>query len=350
MPARIDIWIQTFGLGHITRQLNLVHELIRQGFTTPNNVRFFPDSSLPIQQLIIQNGFSFISRPDELDKASELIANLWRNNPPDIFILDTVDHDCHPALVKLLQDPAVISLAIIDDPANRSVHADLVANVLPSMWKTPPPDDKAEYLMGKDYFILAREFADMHASQRIIANKCTKGVAFFGGVDGNHFTPTFLDAIETLEMLQWTLIVGALYPHREWLQCELQQRGLPVQPVWNVESMAHTLFEYDIAVIAAGNALVETAAVGTPTIAFAQNEIQFENAAFFARNCGIFNMGLYGTFTATDLSRAIQLCINDEKARIEQCRCLKGMIDGLGAQRVANALRHQWAKRRTLAV
>ncbi len=336
---RVDIWVQSAGLGHVRRQLAMARWLMQLNFAQRKEIHFFTDANQGVRQTVESNEFAASVCPADLSEASALVRAAWANDKPDLFILDSVDYDQHPAVTELLNDSRVTGTAIYDAPNNRASDAPIAINVFPALADTaPPPLQDTQYLLGKDYFILAPEFSEYHARPRPVTASVQHAFAFFGGVDGNHFTPTFFDAVAQVDGIQWTLLMGVLYPHREWALAEIQRRSLPIQPIFELDDMARAFYDCDLALVAAGNTLVEAAAVGAPTIAFGQNEIQYENARYFERTCAAPCLGLYGTFGAHETANAIRQLANDHIQRAKVSTQLKRAVDGQGAVRVIETI------------
>lgn len=338
-PIQIEVWVQTAGLGHVTRELNFLKTLQQSETSHTFQFHFFCDENKAIQSQIAENGFSCTTLPNNLDNASQIVEERWRTDAPDIFILDTVDYDQNLSVKGLLENKQVLTCAVIDDPLNRIVDADIVLNPHPALSDSlPPVENKAQFLLGKDYFILAPEFAEYHARERFIDKECKNGFAFFGGLDGNDFTLDFLTAIEAGTTIRWKCLIGPLYEKRERALAVVREKQLPVEIVEAIPSVADALFQADIAVIAAGNTLVEAAAVGTPCMALSQNEIQDENAQYFVRTANLPALGMPQQFTTAQLNNAIADFAALPEKRRELSQRLKAQVDGLGGERVAQVL------------
>lgn len=326
--------------------------MVRLGIVRRADIHFVIDHSEAVRRVVEEGGFAFSVRADDLTDATDALLKDWTSNPPDLFVLDSVDHDRNATVSRLLNQAGIVSLAIVDDPANRSVCADVVVNPLPGLSQAPKLSNaevcahrETSYLLGKDYIILAPEFAARHAQPREIRERAAHAFAFFGGADGNNFTPIFFDAVEKIKNLEWTLLIGSLYPHAAWARQEIARRQLPIRPVEQIPDMAQAFFDTDLALVAAGNTLIEAAAVGTPMLAFGQNEIQVENARFFVERCGLPCLGLYGEFGAAELTVGVTRWRDDGAARRALSACLKREIDGRGAERVVEVLQTRLAQR-----
>lgn len=335
--TRVDIWVESAGLGHVTRQLNLWRALekISGAALSP---RFLIDDHPATAEAIGREGISFEVRSSDLSAAFADLANQWRESPPAAFVLDSVNHDQIPESAGLLTDPRVYSVVVIDDPNDRSVECDLLINALPSI----PASSSANAagtrkLSGTEYLILARDFAEVRSrSEAREINECRQGFAFFGGADLEDFGSLFLDAISTrLPVKEWTLLLGPAYSHADRVAERVERDYQQVTVVRQVENIAEALLEADLAVLAAGNTLAEAAAVGTPAVVFSQNSVQEENAAFFSRTCGVVDMGRRGSATPEMLCSAISDLASDTGRRRTISRALMQAVDTRGAARVA---------------
>jgi UDP-2,4-diacetamido-2,4,6-trideoxy-beta-L-altropyranose hydrolase len=335
----VDVWVQSAGLGHVTRQIALAGELRRRLNLSPRSVRFLVDDNAAIQERVRQAGYPAALRPVGPEAASEFLRDLWHDCPPRLFILDTVDHYRHPAMKRVLAVPGTTSVVVIDDPVNRAVCADLVVNGMPMLHGAAAPvGESTRYLLGVDYFVVSPEFVEHRRRGERIAADCTRGFAFFGGADLEDFTGVFLDAIDGLGGIEWTLLIGPLYAHAEQVRAGHKARNLRVTVADQVPSMARTMAAADLTVIGAGNSLIEAAAVGTPAIVCCQNPVQLANASFFASTCGVANLGLRSDLSPARLRDAIlELAASPDVRRAMSAR-LVATVDGRGANRVAEAI------------
>jgi spore coat polysaccharide biosynthesis predicted glycosyltransferase SpsG len=336
---KIDIWVQSAGIGHVTRQVNFVQQLLANELTSQAEILFYTDDTPGIQGILDENGLAYEVRPADMRAAADFVLNHWSANPPDIFVLDTVDHDRNPPIAALLQSTALVSVAVIDDPFNRAVKADLVVNPLPTLTNAPPPvSDNTRYLLGKDYFIQAPEFAAGHSVSRDFSAPARNGFAFFGGQDGWNLSGMFLKSVPMIVGVNWVLQLGPLYPYASYLQEEIIAKQLPVEITRRSASFAQTLSQADVVVAAGGNTLIDAATVGTPTVVICQNAIQRVNASYFVEQCGLPCLGELGDFTAQQLADAINHLVASRPLRQQLSDRFKATVDGQGAQRVAQEL------------
>lgn len=335
----VEVWVQSAGLGHVTRQLNLVKTLQQHAPPQGFEFHFLCDTNPPIEKQITASGMTATILPPALDDAYETVRQRWQSRPPALFVLDTVDYDQHAKICELLRDERVLTCVITDDPLNRPIPSDVAVNAHTALTGAAPPmRDNTQYLLGKDYFILAPEFAEYHVREHAIRERCENGFAFFGGLDGNDFTLNFLHALDATSPIRWTCLIGPLYEKRAEAIAVATDNELPVEFFDSLASVAEVLYRADIAVIAAGNTLVEAAAVGAPCIALSQNEIQDENAKFFARTAMLPALGQRHQFSPSQLGKAITALAEQPEARRALSAQFKAQIDGLGGARVARVL------------
>jgi spore coat polysaccharide biosynthesis predicted glycosyltransferase SpsG len=336
----VDIWVESAGLGHVTRQLNLWRALERN-CGSGLSPRFLIDDHPATAEAVSREGLSFDVRSTDLSAAFAALANEWRESPPAAFVLDSVNHDQVPESALVLNDPRVYSVVVIDDPNDRSVDCDLLINALPSIPASSTRNSAGtRKLSGTEYLILASDFAEVRSrSEARTFQECNRGFAFFGGADLEDFGSLFLDAISTpFPVKEWTLLLGPAYSNADRVSERVARDYPHVNVVRQVKNMAQSLLQADLAVLAAGNTLAEAAAVGTPSIVFSQNNVQEENAAFFSRTCGVVNIGRRGHATPEMLGSAVSDLASDSDRRRIISKALMQTVDSRGAARVAEII------------
>lgn len=343
---RWDIWVESWGLGHVTRQINLI-DYWRSVRGERGEFRFFVDHNAGTQAALQRAGHEFVVRAPSLDDAFAELAFEWSTNCPDLFILDTVAQDQTKAARKVLDNPDVFSIVFIDDPNDRDVECDLLVNALPPLHEWSPPRLATQKLRGVEYLILPTEFEEVRRSQPVASyQSCDNGFAFFGGSDPQNFTGVFLSAIALDSSVKhWTLLVGPSHPDAMGVAARIAELDLPVTVVRHVKSMAAALANADIAALAAGNTLWEAAALGVPSVAVSHNAIQAQNAAFFARHAGVADAGQLNADSAQTLSLAIREVATSPDRRRRMSESLRLLVDARGGKRMVEAINAALTKR-----
>lgn len=336
MTQRIDIWVESAGLGHVTRQINLFEHLRACGADL--RARFIIDERPATAEALRRAGHDFVTRDANLELALEKLRDEWVQEPPGVFVMDSVDHDLSPKAKQLLTSENVTTVVFMDDPGDRDVECDIQVNALPARSEASQKTGSSRSLRGVEYLILPPEYAHARkARESRPVGKCERGFVFFGGADLENFTTVFLDAVaRTPRSVEWTLLMGPAFEHSA--MAERRARDLSVSVSRHVDSMAEALLRSDIAVLAAGNTLSEAAATGTPAIALSQNPVQRENALFFTETCGVLDLGGPAADLASRLAVAIEQLAGDVKTRSEMSGRMLRTVDGLGGRRVADVI------------
>lgn len=164
-----------------------------------------------------------------------------------------------------------------------------------------------------------------------------------GGSDSFHLAGQLLmeamkyDALKTKE---YHVVSGSLNPHIGELQA-LAQKHENIHIYCNVTHMAELMARSEIALSAGGSTLYELCAMGVPTIAFSFAENQERLVQTFVKR----GIAQYGGNYRTDGNKMIQntiaglekLC-GDEALKTEYRRKALQLVDGRGAERIAEAL------------
>ncbi|MBA3656725.1 MAG: glycosyltransferase [Gemmatimonadaceae bacterium] len=337
MTQRIDIWVESAGLGHVTRQINLcAHLAMRPGMQnlTP---RFLVDDNPATQLVLARSGQEFSVRDPDVSKAFRALHADWSDTAPALFILDSVSHDLEGASGLALRHASVPSVVFIDDPSDRDVSCDLLVNALPTLGNPAEKRRARRAVRGVEYLVLPPEFsAARSASSSKDFSECSTGFAFFGGADLENFSAVFVDAITQRQSgIQWRLLLGPSYAHSDNLAERIAAVGRHVEVVRYVPSMAAQLAGADIVVLAAGNTLSEAAAVGAPAIVLSQNSVQAENAHFFAVRTGVVDCGSLVPDSAERLAQAIGSIAGDAQQRRAMSGDMMKTVDGEGGRRIA---------------
>ena len=322
------------GGGHVGRCLALAEVLADRGA----DVRFLTRADAELgHRMIAAAGFG----TDLLDTGDDARADADASRAGsagadwvvvDHYRLDALWHN------RVLDNGGAKRILVIDDLADRPLSCDLLVD-----YGRPDNGDGAyrgvlqrdcRMLLGPRYALLRREF-------RSPAAKCRPGerarvLVFFGAVDRNGLTETVLDSLKCAgiaEAAEIHVIVTAANPRREAIR---SRADIVVHE--NVADMAQLMAGMDIAVGAGGVSLWERCAVGLPGIAVAVNENQAPGIrtaadAGAARHVDVAELGRAETFGAL-----VSGLLADAAQREEMAAAARRLVDGHGAERVADAM------------
>ncbi len=145
---------------------------------------------------------------------------------------------------------------------------------------------------------------------------------------------------DALKEKEYHVVSGSLNPHIGELQA-LAQKHENIHIHCNVTNMAELMAESEVALSAGGSTLYELCAVGVPVIAFSFAENQERLVQTFVKR----GIAQYGGNYRTDGNKMIQNTIagletllEDKNLRTEYRKKARTLVDGRGAERIAEAL------------
>ncbi len=209
-------------------------------------------------------------------------------------------------------------------------------------------------LLGTEYVPLREEFSagagyvqsrkELSAGAENVTPAADGGILITtGGSDSFNLAGQLLteamkyDALKTKE---YHVVSGSLNPHIGKLQVLAQEHG-NIHIHCNVTNMAELMAESKVALSAGGSTLYELCAMGVPVIAFSFAENQERLVQTFVKR----GIAQYGGNYRTDGNKMIQntiaglkMLLEDENLRAEYRKKARTLVDGKGADRIAEAI------------
>ena len=206
-----------------------------------------------------------------------------------------------------------------------------------------PPDYSGapgKALLGPGYVSLRQEFSQLPA--KTIRPRIEKLLITSGGTDNYHFCTKFLDFF--LKQQKWMQVkvivaVGELSADIDKLK-QLYENDERVELHINTSHMAQLMQDADYAVTAGGTTLYEICAAGVSASCYVIGDNQLDIARTF-HDKGLVSFA--GDFRKNPEKTLQQILIQVEQAKPEKVRrekstVLQRLVDGKGAQRIAEAL------------
>lgn len=340
--VRADASVET-GTGHVVRCATLAEALSKRGAEVVFVCRDLPGH---LNDWLVQKGFSVWTWADA-DPAgtSALFAKLQavEHLPFDWLIVDHYGLDSH---WENQLRPYARRVLVMDDLANRPHDCDalLDPNDLaqdPSRYRGLVPE-ACKLLLGPQYALLRSEFVDwrlkiLHSNRRA-GQTIERLLVFFGGSDPTGETLKTMAALQSLQPpWQIDVVVGAGNPQRGQIQqlCE----ALPQFHFFcQVENMAERMAVADFSIGAGGTATWERLCLGLSTVVIAVAENQLAIGKQVANAGAQMFLGAHGEVSSSMLKEALLMLANQSDQRIVMAEKALALVDGLGAQRVANYL------------
>ena len=367
------------GMGHVMRCLSVADALLKRG----EEVLFVTADDTPVP-LLTKKGIPYrVLHTDYADMEAEL-PKLWevlselpqRAESPETALPQrntAILVDSYYVTEKYLAAlKKRITTIYMDDIYAFSYPVDMLINYNIYGEKMGYEKDAAfadtKLLLGAKYVPLREEFSAgagyarsrkelsagtenvTPAEDRLLQTAEQQGTAADGGIlittggsDSFNLAGQLLteamkyDALKTKE---FHVVSGSLNPHIGELQALAQEHG-NIHIHCNVANMAELMAESKVALSAGGSTLYELCAMGVPVIAFSFAENQERLVQTFVKR----GIAQYGGNYRTDGNKMIrntiavlETLLEDENLRAEYRKKARTLVDGKGADRIAEAI------------
>lgn len=321
------------GSGHIMRCLSIAQAIVQKG--TP--VKFITADHNG-DELIHQKGFSsccleteWANMLDELPKLLEMI----KNEEPTFFLIDS--YYVTEEYLHCLSE--VVRTIYIDDLNKVKTNVDTLINynIFASVYDYTRFDNtKTRLLLYPRYAPLREEFKN--ALPHVINSDVTDILVSAGGSDPERISEKIMKMIcPAYEMIRFHFVIGILNPFIEKLK-ELEKNNIILHI--DERNMSDLMKDCDIAISAAGSTLYELCACGLPTITYtladnqqiAAEQFMKKDIMLYAGDCRNNN------FFLKSLCDCIDDLKTDERKRQRLSQKMQNLVDGYGAERIAEEL------------
>ncbi len=236
-------------------------------------------------------------------------------------------------------------LMAIDDLADRKHQSDLLLDQ--NLGREPhdydgllPGDTKK--LIGSDYALLRPEFRRARAMSLEARQTRETGniLVSMGGVDAANVTCNVLRVLDTIEVVsayRVTVVLGAACPHIDEVTEQAESMRLATRVVVNANNMAELMSQADLAIGAAGGSAWERCCLGLPSLLVVMADNQRPGAEALKRAGASICLGWPDAIEEA-LPRAMREVLAAGSLP-QMSQNAAAICDGLGVQRVADALR-----------
>lgn len=338
---------RAIGSGHITRCLTLARRLRSQGSEVLFICRELPGHLLG---RLREEGFRAYGLParyagEPLDADIETLLP-WQADidamipllaAEAVFDWLIVDHYALEADWETSARQFARKLMAIDDLANRRHAVDLLLDQNFSgtaQAYAPWVDRHCRLLLGPHYALMREAF---QCEPVVIKPMVRRVIVNFGGFDAVGHTYEAMRALTSFPRLEVDFIAGLGNPTWATLQALAEGRSN-----WRLQShvsdFAPLMAAADLFIGAGGGTTWERAAFGLPTLCVAVAANQQRNAELLAEAGMHLYLGTTEQASAERLQQAIGVLVDNPWLRHSFARQSRQLVDGRGAQRVAEAL------------
>lgn len=327
------------GTGHVMRCLALAQAWIDRG----GKVRLVGSvGSDELAARIAKEGVSLEKTAGEPGSRSDAkwTAKLADEAGADWVVIDGYQFD--HVFQKTLLDQGRRLLALDDYGHLEAYSADLIINqnlgAGSSLYLERPSDSKL--LLGTSFTLLRREFWPWVEWEREIPDTAVRLLVTLGGSDPDNVTETVLRSLARVdnEELDVVCLVGANNQHLERLQAVSSELPLSIKLIVNAYEIPDIMAEADLAISAGGSTCWEMAFMGLPAIVLLTADNQRDAMAALDHQGAIRNLGWHETAGFYEMTGQIKYLIQDAKVRRAMSVAGRRLVDGLGVQRVIQAM------------
>ena len=332
------IWIradanETIGSGHVMRCLSIADALKRQGqqvcfLTADENAAGLLEARGQAFRVLHTD---YRRMEGELEALEELLAG------GGFFLADS--YFVTAAYLDRVRER--LPVGYLDDMGRRDLAADLLIdyNIFAEA-RLYEGCKAAEFLLGPEYAPLRAEFAGNACETR---DRASRVLITTGGGDRYNLAGQLLEkalAHPGTACLEYHVVSGAYNVYLAELKA-LERRHGNLRIYSNVSDMCGLMRDSDIAVTAGGSTMYELSAVGVPTLCFSFVDNQEEIVRGFVDQGLVCFGGNYlaqGEGMLEMLVEKMALLVSDRRLRQAYSEKQRQMVDGKGAERIAQAL------------
>jgi spore coat polysaccharide biosynthesis predicted glycosyltransferase SpsG len=261
------------------------------------------------------------------------IEEAWNLLPDPVAVL--VDTRLEKGLDLLITTAREKSIPVI------SIH-DLGLNPLPSdiaidgsVAPGPAGASRASF-KGPEYMVLDPVYAELHDKGKQIGNTVRKIFINLGGGDSRKFFPVIM---EGLRLCKRDFDVTGVRGFTSWGQESFETRDWGALHFrWESQTPETALWAADLAITAGGLSGYEALCTGTPLLVLSYDDYQQMTARAFSRKGACIDLGLGEHLTPDRLAAQLALIDGNEELRRRISRQGKEIVDGRGAERVAQLI------------
>lgn len=326
---RVDASLE-IGTGHLMRCMTLADELRRCGATA-----MFLCRELPGHLIELTRSRDFETEAIAHEDAS--VSQVARLRPDWVV----VDHYGLGGAWERAIRPSTRRILAIDDLADRDHDCDLLLDQnlyddVEQRYASRLPAH-CRQLIGPHYALLRPEFADARARLSRAAKPVSRLLISFGGIDATNETARILKSLGDLPALSLDVVIGASNPNRQEIQ-ELTSKRPGTTSHVGTDRMAALMSEADAFVGAGGSTTWERFCLGLPSLVIAVADNQVPTAQHLSKLGAIDYIGRHSDLTPDGLRVSLSRFLSDDAGRARMTELGMKLVDGLGAQRVAQAM------------
>ncbi len=333
------------GLGHLKRCIAFANALRSKGI---GSEFLLEGNSSDLKRLVSGEGYECHGLPmnSPCQNLSELLMARSKNEQTIIF-----DFSCRARILNRIE--TLQQIDVLQQSGRRCVALDGIKEhslfagdegildflITPYVGEAPRVTNQ---LAGAKYFIFSSEYVSAARTKRKISKDARRLLVTFGGTDFCNLTERCLKALKLIpEKKSVQVIVGPGFSAKQTSTIQKLVEETDRHKIELIDSPAslHTQMVWcDIAVSNTGLTKYELAVTGTPSIQISIDESHSNTNSNFANAETANHIGISENTSADLIARSIETLCADVAERQRFSINGKNLFDGLGAERVINAL------------
>ncbi len=161
-----------------------------------------------------------------------------------------------------------------------------------------------------------------------------------GGADPYNCTGKFLEILlghqRTAGMI-YNVVITSGFIHRDKIQV-IAEKNSNVNLYVNINCISEIMLRSDLAISSGGSTLYELCCCGTPTLAFVMADNQNGIVETLAEDEYIQSLGWYNQIESSQITQKVVQLVNNFKLRKNYSSNMQRLIDGNGAERIAQEI------------
>jgi spore coat polysaccharide biosynthesis predicted glycosyltransferase SpsG len=326
-PGKNCLWIRTaagpdIGFGHLKRSLALAGLL-----SDCINPLFLLDSQdFGSRDLIAEGGREFLAM--DINKAWDLLPE------PVAVLIDTRLTSGLDILISRAQGKGIPVISL-NDLGLYPIPSDIAIDGSIAPGQTA--DSRCLLYRGTEYMVLDPIYRRFHIEQKRIGKTIRSIFINLGGGNSQRF---FSIIMEGLRLCEREFDVTGVRGFSSWGQESFGKRDWsPLHFRWESRAPESALFTADLAITAGGLSAYEALCTGTPLLALSYDRWQQMTVTALAREGACIDLGLGDNVVPDQLPAQIAFVGRNEDLRRRLSHRGKEIVDGRGAERVAQIIR-----------
>lgn len=195
-------------------------------------------------------------------------------------------------------------------------------------------------LLGAKYALLGPEFRRRPGDGMKMPAHGNKVLISLGGADPEDVTSKILKALYSFEEpdIELKVIVGPANPRFREIEDAAHSAPFRVEILGRVKDMPELMSWCDVAITGGGGTCLELFYTGVPFMTVVLSENQRPGAEWYAKRKLAINLGWHADLTSENIASVLRALLHSQERRETFSRAGRALVDGLGANRVVEAL------------